>query len=149
MYTLPKLITVLCVFVAAFFLVTVVGANPVNLAGTEWGFAGETGEAARFVQFRSNGKVSGYSGCNHFAGTYIQNDDALTIRPLATTRMACQPEAMKREQQFLGITGRRAPCRRKPPQTYPQGRGWQGPCKTGTAGFGLRHTEAIHLLCHL
>ena len=103
MYTLPKLITVLCLFVAAVFLVTVVEANPANLAGTEWGFAGERGEAARFVQFRSNGKVSGYSGCNRFAGTYIQNDDALTIRPLATTRMACQPEAMKREQQFLGM----------------------------------------------
>ena len=38
MYTLPKLITVLCLFVAAVFLVTVVEANPVNLAGTECPF---------------------------------------------------------------------------------------------------------------
>ena len=36
------------------------------------------------MQFRSDGKVGGHSGCNRFTGTYTQKDDTL-----ATTRMAC------------------------------------------------------------
>ena len=60
--------------------------------------AGETDKSARFVQFRSGGKVGGHSGCNRFTGTY-----ALRIGPFATTRMACQPEVMERERQFLAM----------------------------------------------
>ena len=98
-----RLIPVLCLILAAGFPGRAAEASPVNLAGTEWGFAGETGEAARLVQFRSNGKVNGFSGCNRFTGNYTQNDSALTIGPIATTRMACRPSAMRREQQFLAI----------------------------------------------
>jgi heat shock protein HslJ len=105
MRALEKLRIVLSLLVAAFFPVWAAAASPVNLAGSEWGFAGETGKAARFVQFRSGGKIGGHSGCNRFAGAYTQNDDALTMGPLATTRMACQPEAMEREQQFLAMLG--------------------------------------------
>jgi heat shock protein HslJ len=103
MHTLERLIPVLCLLLAAAFSGSAVEANPFNLAGTEWGFAGETSEAARFVQFRSNGKVSGFSGCNRFIGNYTQNGDALTIGPIATTRMTCRPSAMKREQRFLAM----------------------------------------------
>ena len=53
------------------------------------------------MQFRSDGKVGGHSGCNRFTGTYTQKDDALKMGPLATTRMACRPEVMERERQFL------------------------------------------------
>jgi putative lipoprotein len=80
-----------------------VAANPIDLAGTEWGFTGDVGKAARFIQFRSDGRVTGYSGCNRFTGTYVQNGDALTMGPLATTRMACPPQMMKREQEFLEL----------------------------------------------
>jgi heat shock protein HslJ len=34
---------------------------------------------ARFIEFRSGGRVTGYSGCNRFTGTYVQNGDALTM----------------------------------------------------------------------
>ena len=49
------------------------------------------------------GKVGGHTGCNRFTGTYTQKDDALTIGPFATTRMACRPEVMERERQFLAM----------------------------------------------
>jgi len=97
------LLPVLCVLLVASFPGRTADANPVNLAGTEWGFAGETGETVRFVQFGSNGKVTGFSGCNRFTGNYTQKGDALTIGPIATTRMACRPSAMRREQQFLAM----------------------------------------------
>lgn len=80
--------------------------GPLNLAGSEWGFMGETGRSARFVQFRSGGKVAGSSGCNRFIGTYSQEGDALMMGPLATTRMACPPDVMEREQEFLNILGK-------------------------------------------
>jgi heat shock protein HslJ len=76
-------------------------ANPKSLAGTEWGFPGEVGKTARFIQFRSDGKVGGSTGCNRFNGSYSQDGYALTIGTPATTRRACLPDVMKREQQFL------------------------------------------------
>jgi len=87
------------------FMVSCAAAGPFNLAGSEWGFAGETGRSARFVQFRMDGVVGGSSGCNRFTGTYTQKGDALTMGPLASTRMACPPEVMEREQQFLTMLG--------------------------------------------
>jgi heat shock protein HslJ len=78
------------------------GAHPANLAGTEWGFPGEAGKTARFIQSRSDGKAGGSStGCNRFTGSYSQDRYKLTIGTLATTRKACHPGVMKREQYFL------------------------------------------------
>jgi heat shock protein HslJ len=74
-------------------------ANPADLAGTEWVFPGEVGKTARFIQFRSDGKIGGSTGCNRFTGSYSQDGYALTIGTLATR--ACPPDVMKREQQFL------------------------------------------------
>jgi heat shock protein HslJ len=45
--------------------------------------------------------VGGSTGCNRFSGSYSQDGYALTIGILATTRRACLPDLMKREQQFL------------------------------------------------
>jgi META domain len=81
MPVLEKLETVLCFLVAAFFAVAAVSAATFKLAGSEWGLAGETNKSARFVQFRSDGKVGGHSGCNRFTGTYTQKDDTLTMGP--------------------------------------------------------------------
>jgi heat shock protein HslJ len=81
------------------------GATVINLAGTEWSFPDDVGKTARFIQFRSEGKVGGFTGCNRFTGSYSQDGDALSIGPLATTRRACLPQVMKREQQFLAMLG--------------------------------------------
>jgi heat shock protein HslJ len=57
-----------------------------DLAGSEWGFAWSK---TAFVQFGAGGKVSGFSGCNRFRGSYTFRDGALKIGPLMSTRMAC------------------------------------------------------------
>jgi heat shock protein HslJ len=93
------------VLVAFLFAVNAAQASMINLAGTEWGFSEEIGRTAWFIQFGSDGRVSGSTGCNRFSGTYSQDGDALTIGTLATTRRACLPEVMRREQQFLTLLG--------------------------------------------
>ena len=95
----------LIVLLASLFMISTAVAGPFNLAGSEWGFAGETGRTARFVQFRADGIVAGSSGCNRFTGAYDQKGDELTMGPLASTRMACPPPIMEREQQFLTMLG--------------------------------------------
>ena len=97
--------TILVILLTGHFMISSAVAGPFNLAGSEWGFAGETGRTACFVQFRSDGVVGGSSGCNRFTGAYTQKDEELTLGPLASTRMACPPEVMEREQQFLTMLG--------------------------------------------
>jgi heat shock protein HslJ len=53
------------------------------------------------IQFGTDGKVSGSSGCNRFTGSYETNGDQLTFGPLATTRIGCAPDIMNQEQGFL------------------------------------------------
>jgi heat shock protein HslJ len=68
-----------------------------RLAGSEWGIEGQD---KPFIQFGSEGKVAGNSGCNRFAGGYeTAEDGSIKIGPLAVTRMAC-PE-MGEEAKFL------------------------------------------------
>jgi heat shock protein HslJ len=52
------------------------------------------------LAFKS-GQVSGSSGCNRFHGAFTVKGNALTIHPLATTRMACEGAIMVQEQEFL------------------------------------------------
>ena len=96
---------VLILLLASQVMISSAAAGPFDLAGSEWGFAGEAGRTARFVQLRTDGVVGGSSGCNRFTGAYEQKGDELTMGPLASTRMACPPEVMEREQQFLIMLG--------------------------------------------
>jgi heat shock protein HslJ len=48
-----------------------------------------------------DGTVSGSAGCNRFTGGYEASDESLSIKPLATTRMACDAKLMEQEQRFL------------------------------------------------
>lgn len=50
------------------------------------------------------GEVSGSAGCNHYAGSYALQGDALTVGGLASTEMACMEPAgvMAQETLFLG-----------------------------------------------
>jgi heat shock protein HslJ len=102
MKSLPSLFGIV---VIVLFQLSTAGATVINLAGTEWSFPDDVGKTARLIQFRSEGKVSGFTGCNRFTGSYSQDGDGLSIGPLATTRRACLPELMKREQQFLAMLG--------------------------------------------
>jgi heat shock protein HslJ len=85
-------------------------APPPRLEGVLWEVTGynngrqavvspETG--TRLTLMFRDGEVSGSSGCNRFHGSFTVEGGALKIRPLATTRKACEDEVMTQEQEFL------------------------------------------------
>jgi heat shock protein HslJ len=51
------------------------------------------------LQFAA-GQVSGFSGCNRFTGSYAVNGNRLTIKPGATTMMACPEPASTVESKY-------------------------------------------------
>lgn len=57
------------------------------------------------VRFEA-GRVSGFSGCNNFMGSYTVAGDQLTIGPLAGTMMACpEPEAAIEKAFHAALSG--------------------------------------------
>ncbi len=74
-------------------------AEPVRvLAGTSWKIAGNP-EA--FITFE-NDRIGGRGGCNRFTAGYEElTDGAMTVSPIAATRMACAEAAMKFEHRFF------------------------------------------------
>lgn len=85
-------------------------AAPPRLEGVEWEVTGyNNGRQAvvgpklgtRLTLMFGDGMVSGSSGCNRFHGSFKTEGNALSIQPLATTRMACEEEVMVQEQEFL------------------------------------------------
>ena len=77
-----------------------------DLAGTSWILAdmGGTADLARLVptlEFGADGTVSGFAGCNTFTGSYTLSGYALTLGPLATTRIGCQRPASAVEAEYL------------------------------------------------
>lgn len=96
-------------FAAAFLLLLPAAAalaHDVKLEGSEWGFVGDSGPQARFVSFAGEGRIFGFGGCNRFSGDYLQSDGKLMIKPLASTRMACDDAQMKNEQAFFDLLGK-------------------------------------------
>ena len=79
--------------------VTAAMAHEVKLEGSEWGFVGDDGQQARFVSFAGEGRIFGFGGCNRFSGDYLQSADKLMIKPLASTRIACEEVPMKKEDR--------------------------------------------------
>ncbi|AUC74882.1 META domain-containing protein [Olleya sp. Bg11-27] len=50
---------------------------------------------------KDTNRVSGFSGCNTFSGTYTVTGDQLSFGPLASTKMMCQDVANTTERTFL------------------------------------------------
>lgn len=73
-----------------------------SLQGSEWQptlmddqpLAGDTGS---FIQFRSKGRLAGYSGCNRLMAEYFTDGNAILVGPVAATRMMCDADTMARE----------------------------------------------------
>lgn len=59
--------------------------------------AGEEPLTAEFAGDR----LTGSGGCNRFTGGFETTGNQLTVGPLATTFMACEPEIMNQESQYL------------------------------------------------
>jgi heat shock protein HslJ len=70
-----------------------------SLAGSEWGPKTDA-KPERFIRFEE-AEVAGHAGCNHFFGHYTFNGAAITIGPLASTRMACPTDVMEAVQAWL------------------------------------------------
>jgi META domain len=142
MDALNRLQTVFCVVIAALFAVGAAKASTFELAGSEWGFAGETGKSARFVQFRSDGKVGGHSGCNRFMGTYTQKDDALTMGAACDNAHGLPARGDGARTAVPHHAEQSPVCRTNSPQAHPQGRQGQRPRRINTARFRLGGTGA-------
>ncbi len=69
-----------------------------DLTGSEWGVA-ET--ESQFIAFKSDGKLIGHGGCNRFFASYTQDEDALTIGPIGSTKMLCPPDIMDGEHALF------------------------------------------------
>lgn len=54
-----------------------------------------------FVQFRGEGRLQGYGGCNRLFAEYLENDGCISIGAVAATRMACDELVMKREAALI------------------------------------------------
>jgi len=78
------------------------GTSPGGLAGTSWSLD-DAVEAASVptLDFSTDGKVSGSTGCNRFAGTFTQNGDELSIALGPMTRAACVSEAATGQEQKI------------------------------------------------
>lgn len=81
--------------------------SPQTLAGSSWTIVSIDGRDAladrrASVTFESD-RLSGTSGCNRFSGSYQLNTTALTLGPIATTRMACPGTAMDQESRLLAL----------------------------------------------
>lgn len=97
---------VIAMFAAVVLAPAVYAGASTPLAGTTWRPAPLSGHAGTpdrpvFIKFGPAGRVNGYAGCNSFTGSYRQTGDTMVLGPLATTRMACAPDVMEREQWLL------------------------------------------------
>lgn len=91
-------------------------AVPITLTGTNWSANGintGTDAVASLVAdtevtavFGDDGTISGNAGCNTYNGTYEVSGESMTIGPLATTRMMCEPDVSKQEANYLAALGR-------------------------------------------
>jgi heat shock protein HslJ len=89
--------------------------EPLPLERTAWTLSSVySGDAVTSVMsgtevtalFGDDGSVSGSGGCNRFSGTYMVDGDALSLSPLASTKMACADHVMAEERVFLDGMGR-------------------------------------------
>lgn len=81
-------------------------AHEEGLEGSEWGVVGDPETGGRYISFAGQGRLFGFGGCNRLNGTYAQHDGQLTISEIATTRMACETEIMRREAEFIEMLGK-------------------------------------------
>ena len=62
---------------------------------------GETGNPIQIVFDAEGQRVSGSSGCNRFTATLDEDSRGFTFKQIASTRMACTPQRMELENDFL------------------------------------------------
>jgi heat shock protein HslJ len=81
--------------------------SPQTLEGTDWtilrvGDMDALPDRPANIAF-ADGRISGTSGCNRFSGSYDVNTTALTLGPIAATKMACPGTAMEQETKLFAM----------------------------------------------
>jgi heat shock protein HslJ len=81
-----------------------------GLAGSEWKplriGARDVPEGSRaFVQFRNQGRLEGFGGCNRFFADYEASDGRLSVGPVTATRKTCVDNVTQREIALLAALG--------------------------------------------
>jgi len=86
-------------------------AEEVALPGTSWnvtsynngkgGVATLVADSELTLQFGKDGTISGSGGVNQYNGPYEADSRAVTIGPLALTKMAGEPDLMEQEAAFV------------------------------------------------
>lgn len=80
------------------------------LAANEWTVASIDGSAVvgppPTLVFGTDGRASGFGGCNRWASGAALTGEGLTFDLAASTMMACAEEAMRTEQAFLAALAR-------------------------------------------
>jgi heat shock protein HslJ len=82
-----------------------------ELAGPAWAAESIAGKAILddaliTLEFDGAGNAFGSGGCNRFHGPYTLDGSALRFGAMASTMMACAPEAMEQERTFLDALDR-------------------------------------------
>ena len=80
----------------------------ISLVGTPWDVVnynngkqatvGLEADSTITLAFGADGNVSGNATCNTYNGTYTADGDAVTVGPLATTRMACASDKLNAQE---------------------------------------------------
>ncbi len=85
-----------------------------ELEGTRWkldSYVNGQGEAADVLPYAEitiefkDGQVGGSAGCNTYFATYEVEGNSLTIGPVVSTMMACEPAVNEQETQYLAALG--------------------------------------------
>lgn len=79
---------------------------PSPLANTDWTIVAIGQEAVSGPQYALRigpAEISGRAGCNNFTAPYTAAGDVLTVGAARSTRMACAPAVMTREQRAFAI----------------------------------------------
>src|SRR5262245_46457344 len=94
------------VLAAAAGLILAGGAGAgTQLAGPTWQLAKlagvSRGVSAVTARFTADGKVSGFSGCNQYSGTYTTSGTSISVSKVAVTQMACAKPQTLLERAYL------------------------------------------------
>jgi heat shock protein HslJ len=79
---------------------------PPPIAGTQWTIVAIGQEAVTGPQYALRigpAEIGGQAGCNNFSAPYTAVGDVLTVGAARSTRLACAPSVMTREQRALAI----------------------------------------------
>lgn len=86
--------------------------EPLALVGTAWSLetVGTGSDAVSSpiagttvtLQLEDDGSASGNGGCNTYRTAYETDGSSITFEPIASTKMACEPDVMDQEAAVLG-----------------------------------------------